>query len=57
MYKINTHKISGVRNYAYNPDWKFVMANYVCIYRTCNDIAILISTETQNIFCTEYHLE
>ena len=32
MYTINTHDISGVRNWVNNPDWRVVMANYVCMY-------------------------
>ena len=31
MYKINTHNISGERNYVNNPDSRVVMTNYVCI--------------------------
>ena len=31
IYKINTHDISGVQNKANNPDWRVVMANYVCM--------------------------
>ena len=32
MYKINTHNISGMRNYVNNPNWRIVMTNYVCMY-------------------------
>ena len=32
MYKINTHNVSGVRNYVNNPDWRVTMTNYVCMY-------------------------
>ena len=31
MYKINTHNISGVRNWVNNPDWRVVMTNYVIV--------------------------
>ena len=31
MYKINTHSISGVRNYVNNPDCTVVMVSYVYI--------------------------
>ena len=29
MYKINTHRISGVRNKVNNPDCRVVITNYV----------------------------
>ena len=34
MYKINTHNISGERNKVNNPDWRLVMAKYVCLEET-----------------------
>ena len=34
MYKINTHNISGVRNYVNNPNWRVVMTNYVCYVKS-----------------------
>ena len=30
VYNINTHNISGMRNYVNNPDWRVIITNYVC---------------------------
>ena len=39
MKKINIHNISGVRNQVNNPDWRVVIANYVCV---CVSIASIV---------------
>ena len=42
MYKINTHNISGVRNQVNNPNYRVVMANYVCM--SCLFVCLTIFT-------------
>ena len=43
MYKINAHNISGVRNQVNNPDWRVIMANYVCIWKQTQIMTLLVN--------------
>ena len=50
MYKINTHNMNGVRNYVNNPDWRVVMANYVCMHGKCESNSKLPAVHNKKTF-------